>query len=105
MKPKKPYHNCDVCNESKPSLGNLGKYAAIKGSYACRDCFDKYKLTWPMNNPSNYDTENCLPELKDQVLNCPCCGHLVIMGLPHPDFNSNKLIVSEYELYRLSSVG
>ena len=35
---------------------------------------------------------------------CPGCGHIVVMGLPHPNFDSPKLPVSEAELTRLSNI-
>ena len=39
-----------------------------------------------------------------ETLACPGCGHVVAMGLPHPDFESPELPVSEGELHRLSII-
>ena len=47
----------------------------------------------------------CKPENwtgEKSVIKCPCCGHMIILGLPHPDFNSPDMLVSEDELTKLS---
>lgn len=39
-------------------------------------------------------------ETASGLVKCPSCGHFVILGLPHPDFNSANLIVAEAELIK-----
>jgi hypothetical protein len=47
-------------------------------------------------NPENYDGQ--------EVFICPECGHIVMAGLPHPDYSTKDLPVSEEELARLSQI-
>lgn len=42
-----------------------------------------------------------------ELLECPGCHHIVLIGLPHPDFDSPYLPISEKALAKMSesSVG
>ena len=41
----------------------------------------------------------------EKIAKCPDCGHLVILGLPHPDFKSPFLPVSEDTLSKMALEG
>jgi DNA-directed RNA polymerase subunit RPC12/RpoP len=48
-----------------------------------------------------FNPEKCKEEDKLTTIQCPSCGHIVVLGLPHPDFKGVTPI-PESELERLA---
>jgi len=51
-----------------------------------------------MNNKCTFETFNFTHQNNIKTIDCPICGHMVALGLPHPDFNSKNMPVNLKEL-------
>ena len=51
---------------------------------------------------NKFNPKACLLEEEGNIIECPCCGHMVTLGEDHPNFDTDELPVPLEDLIKQS---